>query len=121
MKIEYRAAVSYLLDDIFFTPYTVFSLIWTTTIWEMLCTNTNLYTSAQSTSNSIWTPTIVPELKVFVAIIIYMGIFHFPTIYNYWRTDGIAPVASIITEKMTRNRYILLRKYIHYLDPSEED
>ena len=27
MKIEYRAAVSHLPDDIFFTPYTVFSLI----------------------------------------------------------------------------------------------
>lgn len=121
MRIEYRAAVSHLPSDIFFTPYTMFSLIWTTTVWEMLCSNTNLYASAQSTSNPAWTSTTVPELKVFVAITIYMGIFHFPTIHDYWRTDGIAPVASIITEKMTRNRYVLLRKYIHCSDPSEED
>lgn len=121
MRIEYRAAVSHLPSDIFFTPYTMFSLIWTTTVWEMLCSNTNLYASAQSTSKPAWTSTTVPELKVFVAITIYMGIFHFPTIHDYWRTDGIAPVASIITEKMTRNRYVLLRKYIHCSDPSEED
>ena len=64
--------------------------------------------------------TTVLELKVFVAITIYMGVYHFPTIHDYWRTDGIAP-RSIIAEKMTRDRYVLLRKYIHCSNPDQED
>ena len=87
MIIEDCAAVSHLPSDLFFTPGTVFGLIWTTTVWEMLCTNT---------------------LNIFVAITIYMGIFHFPTIHDYWRTNGIAPVAAIIVNKMARDRYVLL-------------
>ena len=100
MVIEYRAAVSHLPSDLFLTPRTVFGLIWTTTVWEILRDNTNLYASAQSSRDPYWYSTTVSELKIFVAITIYMGIFHFSTIYNYWRTDGITPVASIIVEKM---------------------
>ena len=83
MKIEYRAAVSHLPSDIGITPCTVFSLIWTTAVWDMLCRNTNLYASLQSTSDSIWKPTDIPELKIFVAITFYKGIFYFPTIHDY--------------------------------------
>lgn len=121
MEIEDRAAVSHLPEDIFLTPYTVFSLIWTTTVWDMLCKNTNLYAAAQNTLKSVWKPTDVSELKIFVAITIYMGIFHFPTIHDYWRTDGVAPVASIFIGLMTRDRYIILRRHIHCSDPDNED
>ncbi len=121
MEIEYRAAVSHLPSDIFFIPSTVFGFIWTMTVWEMLRDNTNLYASAQSNRDPHWVSTTVSELKIFVAITIYMGIFHFPTIHDYWRTDGIAPIASIIVEKMTRDRYVLLRKYVHCSNPEQED
>ena len=50
-----------------------------------------------------------------------MGIFHFPTIYDYWRTDEITSMALLIIRNITRNRYILLRKFIHCSDPIEED
>ena len=50
-----------------------------------------------------------------------MGIFHFSTIYDYWRSDGIAFVALIVVEKMARDRYVLLRKYIYCLNHLEED
>lgn len=50
-----------------------------------------------------------------------MGVFHFPVIHDYWGTDGIAPVASIIVEKMTRDRYVFLRKYIHCSNPDQEN
>lgn len=49
-----------------------------------------------------------------------MGVFHFSTIYNYWRTDGIVLITLIIVKKITRDRYVLLRKYIHYLDLTQE-
>ena len=121
MAVEYRKAVNHLPDSILLTPRTVFGLIWTTTVWEMLRDNTNLYASAQPSCDSYWYSTTVSELKIFVAITIYMGIFHFLDIHDYWRTDGIAPVASIVVEKMTRDRYVLLRKYIHCSNLAEED
>lgn len=61
------------------------------------------------------------ELKVFIAIIIYIGVFYFSTIYDYWRTDGFVSVAAFVVKKMTRDRYILLRKYIHYLNLVQKD
>ena len=118
MIIEDCTAVSHLPSDLSFTPSTVFGLIWTTTVWKMLCANTNLYATAQTTQKSqkpTWTPTTVPELKIFVAITEYMGIFHFPTIHDYWRTDGIALVAAMIVDKMARDRYV------HCSDPNNED
>ena len=102
MIIEDCAAVSHLPSDLFFTPGTVFGLIWTTTVWEMLCTNTLKRTT------TVWEMLCTNTLNIFVAITIYMGIFHFPTIHDYWRTNGIAPVAAIIVNKMARDRYVLL-------------
>lgn len=49
MEIPHRKAVSHLPEGLEITPYSVFSLIWTTAVWEMLCDNTNLYASQQST------------------------------------------------------------------------
>ena len=121
MKIEYRAAVNHLSSDLFPTPRTIFGLIWTTAVWEMLRDNTNLYARSQINLDPYWYTTTVSELKIFVAITIYMGVFHFSTIHDYWRTDGIAPIASIVVEKMARDRYILLRKYIHCLNLIKED
>ena len=120
MAIEARAAVNHLPSDLIRTPGTVFGLIWTPTVWEMLRDNTNLYASNQIPSDINWISTTVSELKVFVAITLYMGVYHFPTIYDYWRTDWLAPTVSI-TQKMTRDRYILLRKYIHCSNPDQED
>ena len=121
MRIEYRPAVSHLPSDLFLTSSTIFGLIWTTTVWEILRDNTNLYAKNQNSLDPHWYSTTVSELKVFVAITIYMGIFYFPTIYDYWRTDGIAPVASIVVNSITRDRYILLRKYIHCSNLIQED
>lgn len=83
MKIEYRPAVNHLPSDLLPTPRTLFSLIWTTTVWEMLRDNTNLYTRSQVNLNPHWYSTTVSELKIFIAITIYMGVFHFPAIHDY--------------------------------------
>lgn len=121
IKIDYRAAVSHLPDDLALTPRTIFGLIWTITVWEMLRDNTNLYAKSQANLDPHWYSTTVSELKIFVAITIYMGVFHFPTIHDYWRTDGFAPVAAIVVGKMARDRYVLLRKYIHCSNHEEEN
>ncbi len=87
----------------------------------MLCKNTNLYAATQKSLYPNWKETEIPELKIFVAITIYIRIYHFPTIHDYWRTDGIAPVAPILAGRMTRDRYVLLRRLIHCSDPHDED
>ena len=87
----------------------------------MLRDNINLYAKSQANLNPHWYSTTVSELKIFVAITIYMGIYHFPTIYDYWRTDGIVSVASILVGKMVRDRYVLLWKYIHCSNHEEEN
>ena len=87
----------------------------------MLRDNTNLYTSMQSSRDPYWYNTTISELKIFVTITIYIDIFHFSTIYNYWRVNKIASITLIVIEKITRDRYILLRKYIHYSNLAQED
>ena len=72
----------------------------------MLRDNTNLYASMRPSRDPHWYSITVSELKIIFAITIYMGIYHFPTIYDYWRTDGIAPVTSNVVEKMTRVRVL---------------
>ncbi|KAF6235601.1 hypothetical protein HO173_006284 [Letharia columbiana] len=59
-QIEYRAPVSHFPDDFKVLSYPVFSLIWTATVWDMLCKSTNLYTSRQSPPDPHWKPTRVP-------------------------------------------------------------
>ena len=120
MTIEHRPAVNHLPSDQSLTPRLIFGLIWTTTVWEMLRDNTNLYARSQSNLDPHWYSTTVSELKIFIAITIYMGIYHFPTIHDYWRTDGIAPVAFVVG-KMARDRYLLLRRYIHLSNILTED
>ena len=51
-----------------------------------------------------------PPLVVHGDLPMFLGIFHFPAIHDYWRTNGIAPVALLFTGLMTRDHYIVLQK-----------
>lgn len=51
MKIEYRPAINHLPSGLLPSPRALFGLIWTTTVWEMLRDNTNLYARSQVNPN----------------------------------------------------------------------
>jgi hypothetical protein len=72
-----------------------------------------------------WKPTTTPEIYVFLAILIYIGIFQQSKVQDFWKTSGDGhqrPDHSII-EYMTFNRWWLLFRHIRIfslLDPYDK-
>ena len=63
---------------------------------------------------SKWKSTTVPELKAYIAIIMYMGICDLPNYRLYW-SDGIMN-QPFVSNIMIRNRYEDLSSYVHMAD-----
>ena len=69
-------------------PYALFSLFWPEKMWDVLTVNTNLYAVQQRMKSSEerqrpWHDTCSAELKVFVGILIYMGLYYSYAEYIY--------------------------------------
>lgn len=63
-----------------------------------------------------WEPTSAPEMKKFVGILAYMGIVRLPSIRDYWSTKKLFRV-SVLSTVMSRNRFEMLLKFWHKLEP----
>jgi len=73
-------------------PYALFTLFWPEKLWTTITTNTNLYAvqkrmSSTAERQSPWHETCPSELKIFVGILIYMGLYRCYTEHQYWRND----------------------------------
>ncbi|XP_034533121.1 piggyBac transposable element-derived protein 3-like [Notolabrus celidotus] len=77
---------------------------------EHIAHHTNLY-SAQELGDPI--KTSPEEIEDFLAILLYMGVFNFPSLEDYWHHESRF---NIIADIMPRKRFQLLRRYIHFSD-----
>ncbi|PKY61043.1 hypothetical protein RhiirA4_280836, partial [Rhizophagus irregularis] len=59
-----------------------------------------------------WQNLTISELKIFIAILIYMGIFKLPAIRDYWQTKHHYPKHNI-TKFMTCVRFEQIKRYFH--------
>lgn len=64
-----------------------------------------------------WTNVSLAEIKGFIAIILNMGIDQKPSIESYWFTSS-SQCYSWFSKMFTRNRFQLLFKFFHIIDPN---
>ena len=96
------------------SPLEYFSMFFPDTILETVVEQTNLY-SVQKCLKSV--DTNIDEIKTLIGMEILMGIIVLPSYRNYWSRSLRFP---IIADAMPRNRYELLRRYIHFVDNDAE-
>lgn len=102
----------------------VFLKIVTEDVFDLMALQTNIYAEqtiiGNIVNNSIgpqsrlndWVPTDSSEMKVFLGIIIWMGLDRKPTMKDYWsRSEFYASQAS---KYMSRNRFEILLKMWHF-------
>jgi hypothetical protein len=68
-------------------PYGLFKLFLTDKHFKTIVANTNGYVEANKANSDgkrTWWPTNIVEIKVFIAIFIYMGVVRLPAYKDYW-------------------------------------
>jgi hypothetical protein len=60
------------------------------------------------------------ELRIFIGIIIYMGVFRQSNVDKYWSTNPEYPQHTI-THFMTLFRFQQLKRYLHVSNPNEPE
>nr|XP_022913143.1 piggyBac transposable element-derived protein 4-like [Onthophagus taurus] len=106
------------------TPCEFYSLFVNDDILELMVVETNRYGAQCLAKNQLrraritsWHDTTVPEMKKFLGIVLWMGLCQFPTLQAYWSKSPI--YKNFITGVMSRNRFQLLSKMLHFSDNSE--
>lgn len=92
------------------TPFQYFKTLFTDEMIEHITHHTNLY-SAQELGDPI--KTSCEEIEDFLAMLLFMGVFNFPAMEDYWHG---ASRFDLIAHIMSRNRFQQLRRFIHFND-----
>ncbi|KAG0324794.1 hypothetical protein BG000_002042 [Podila horticola] len=83
-----------------------------------LAENTNAYAvskeAGESQGSRLWERTSKDELRIFIGIIIYMGVFQSPAVSDYWSTSHEFPQLNI-TNFMTLLRFQQLKRFFTHL------
>ena len=120
---EERQAVG-LPAELITSPLDVFHQLFTQEIWESLCQNTNAYYRYRSSNGSNdmtdpdvkprpWKDTTVGELKVWLGLMLSMGIVSCPAIEDYWSEDTRQKPMSA----MSLNRFFQIKRFLHVSPP----
>lgn len=92
------------------SPFQYFKMLFTNEMIEHIAHHTNLY-SAQELGDPI--KTSPEEIEHFLASLLFMGVFNFPSLEDYWHHESRF---DLISDIMPRRRFQLLRRYIHFND-----
>lgn len=99
-----------ILPEALHTPFQYFKMLFTDEIIERIAHHTNLY-SAQELGDPI--KTSPEEIEDFLAILLFMGVFNFASLEDYWHHESCF---KVIADIMPRKRFQLLRRFIHLND-----
>ena len=97
----------------------IFLLFFPDTLLEIIVKNTNEYARIHrppippdrlKIKRRPWRDTCIPELKVFIGVLIYMGVHPEPNLNCYWRDKH--PL-HIIPRYISQNRFEQLKRYLH--------
>lgn len=103
------------------SPNNYFGLFFTESELETLVQNTNAYATqkgAGAPGHRLWRATSIPELKIFLGLIIYMGVFSSPRNPDYWTSNPRWPQHGI-GRYMSQNRFEQLNRFFHISPPFE--
>lgn len=101
---------SFNLPDAVKTPFQYFKMLFTDEMITHISEQTSLY-AAQELGDPI--STSPEEIEKFLAMLLFMGVFSFPAIDDYWCIESRF---SVIADIMPRRRFKLLRQYLHFND-----
>lgn len=109
-------------------PYALFSLFITNETIEEISDATNTYAhwkrqrlAEKFTQGRTWKDTNSAEIKVFLGIIIYMGIHKSPSLGDYWWANHEEGPVHSPQWFMTQGRFEQIKRFIHISDPDEEE
>lgn len=111
------------------TPYEIFRLYFDDEIIDLLVTQTNLYYDQYIQTKGLdnlpifsrarsWRPVDFPEMKVFLAIVIFMGLVRMPNYDMYWSTHDLI-LLKHLTSYMSRDRFLNILSFLHAADNSQ--
>lgn len=89
----------------------IFSLYMNDNVVEHIVEQTNKYGSSDSTFVS----TTPDEFRVYLALLILMGIVQKPSLQSYWSKD-VAVDTPYFRSVMPRRRFVSLNRYLHLVD-----
>lgn len=101
------------------TPYDFYKLMVSDELINYIVIETNRYAQQCKQKNTSqksriikWVDTNSEEIEKFLGIIVWMGLFHLPSIQAYWQKSFL--YYNKIRSLMSRNRFQLLLKTIHF-------
>ena len=97
------------------TPMDYFQLFWKSSLNNLICDQTNLY-SVQKTGKSICTTS--DEIEQLIGIQMCMSVVKLPSFCMYWAVETRYPP---VADAMSINRYKKLREFLHVNDNSKRD
>lgn len=103
------------------SPSKIFAFFFTNDVFEGLATNTNAYAKTQGAGKEgsrEWVDTSVNEMRIYLGILIYMGIFQQPTTHDHWKASDEYPQHRF-TQYMTLTRFHQIKRFFHVSPPSE--
>jgi Transposase IS4 len=102
------------------TPLSEFKQNFSRDILRAIVDNTNTYAADKgAVGGRPWKPLSVVELKQFLGIVIYMGLFPLQEVSQYWQS-GFGPV-HLVSTVMSLKRYQQIKRFIHVSDHREDD
>ncbi|KAK3910294.1 PiggyBac transposable element-derived protein 3 [Frankliniella fusca] len=96
-------------------PLDYFSYYFDEAILSLILEQTNLYFTQENINNNA--AITIHELKIFLGIILYMGVVSLPAIEDYWNSNTyVKQVADV----MSYRRFQKIRSHTHFVDNSDE-
>lgn len=107
-------------------PIDYFNFFFDDSLLEMICSETNkqaerLFLSENTQPMSRiteWKDLTVDELKVFLGLLFHMGTIPLTRIQDYWKKDRLFSI-PIFGEQMSRNRFLLIMRCLHFTSESD--
>ena len=100
------------------TPLLYFSQIFGEDTLDHIAQQTNLYAQQNPPGESYkWTPTCADEIKLFIGMLLVMGIHRLPEVSDYWSKNPLLGVSSI-SKCMPILRFKSLLRCLHLNDNS---
>jgi hypothetical protein len=113
----------------------LFELYFTDNVWDLLVMNTNKNAHMKRKTRAArggkgndyggakarrWYNTSVSEMRVYVALLIYMGLHPENQVKVYWKppTDRLSPNHDLVRAAMSLNRFERMQRFIHISDPN---
>jgi hypothetical protein len=107
------------------TPYSLFSLFFSSDLCEIVAKNTNLKANKEYFRNSKeqrhWHDTCASEIGAFLGILLYMGLALMPRITDYWSTNPKCAIHELVIQAMSLKRWEQIKRFLKISDPSDDE